>query len=101
VIETDDDLNFVLANLDTAAQRDQVEGLHLRRNIKVFAQDTIHIASAPTAPPTPPCNIKVFGQDTIHIVKPAERRFWTRSAAYNDADEIVARLLLAAHSVVA
>jgi hypothetical protein len=77
VIETDDDLNFVLANLDTAAQRDQVEGLYLRRNIKVFAQDT------------------------IHIVKPAERRFWTRSAAYNDADEIVARLLLAAHSVVA
>ena len=37
-------------------------------------------------------NIKVFEPDAIHIVKPAERRFWTRSAAYNDADETIAQL---------
>ena len=30
-------------------------------------------------------NIKVFEADVIHIVKPSERRFWTSSAAYNDA----------------
>ena len=38
-------------------------------------------------------NIKVYEADAIHIVKPAERRFWTRSAAYNDADETIAQLL--------
>ena len=38
-------------------------------------------------------NIKVYESQSIHIVKPAERRFWTRSAAYNDADETIAQLL--------
>ena len=38
-------------------------------------------------------NIKVYEAEAIHIVKPAERRFWTRSAAYNDADETIAQLL--------
>ena len=38
-------------------------------------------------------NIKVYEPEVIHIVKPAERRFWTRSAAYNDADETIAQLL--------
>ena len=43
-------------------------------------------------------NVKVFERDAIHIVKPAERRFWTKSAAYNDADETIAQLLRAASS---
>ena len=38
-------------------------------------------------------NMKVYGSDNIHIVKPAERRFWTKSAAFNDADETIAQLL--------
>ncbi len=38
-------------------------------------------------------NVKVFESEAIHVVKPAERRFWTRSAAYNDADETIAQLL--------
>ena len=38
-------------------------------------------------------NIKVYEPAAIHIVKPAERRFWTKSAAYNDADETIAHLL--------
>ena len=38
-------------------------------------------------------NIKVFDADAIHIVKPAEYRFWTKSAAYNDADETIAQIL--------
>ena len=38
-------------------------------------------------------NIKVYEPEAIHMVKPAERRFWTRSAAYNDADETIAQLL--------
>ncbi len=41
-------------------------------------------------------NLKVFEQDAVHVVKPAERRFWTQSAAYNDADETVGRLIRAA-----
>ena len=38
-------------------------------------------------------NIKVYEAEAIHIVKPAERRFWTSAAAYNDADETIAQLL--------
>ncbi|MCY4393096.1 MAG: N-6 DNA methylase [Chloroflexi bacterium] len=38
-------------------------------------------------------NIKVYEPEAIHVVKPAERRFWTRSAGYNDADETIAQLL--------
>ena len=38
-------------------------------------------------------NIKVFEGNEIHIVKPAERRFWTKSAAYNDADSTISELL--------
>ena len=38
-------------------------------------------------------NIKVYEPEGFHIVKPAERRFWTESAAYNDADETIAELL--------
>ena len=38
-------------------------------------------------------NIKVYESEAIHIVKPAERRFWTMSAAYNDADETIGQLL--------
>lgn len=38
-------------------------------------------------------NIKVYEDDKINIVKPAEQRFWTRSAAYNDADATIAELL--------
>ena len=35
----------------------------------------------------------MYEADAIHIVKPAERRFWTNSAAYNDADETIAQLI--------
>ena len=38
-------------------------------------------------------NMTVFGPDDIHIMKPAERRFWTKSSAFNDADETIAQLL--------
>lgn len=36
---------------------------------------------------------KVYEADVFHMVKPAERRYWTSSAAYNDADETIAELL--------
>lgn len=38
-------------------------------------------------------NFRVYGDYTIDVVKPAERRFWTRSAAYNDADDAIVELL--------
>ena len=38
-------------------------------------------------------NIRVYEGKTIHIMKPGERRFWTRSAAYNDADDTISELL--------
>jgi hypothetical protein len=37
--------------------------------------------------------VKVFDNDCLYIVKPKQRRFWTRSAALNDADEIADAIL--------
>ena len=38
--------------------------------------------------------LKVFIGDTLTLVKPLDSRFWLRTAALNDADEIVADLLM-------
>ena len=40
-------------------------------------------------------NVQVYERDAIHLMKPAERRFWTKTAAYNDADGTIAQLLRA------
>jgi hypothetical protein len=37
---------------------------------------------------------KVFDRDRLYIVKPIGRRFWTETAALNDADEIAGTLLM-------
>jgi hypothetical protein len=37
--------------------------------------------------------VKVFDRDTLYVVKPLNGRFWTRTAALNDADEIAAAAL--------
>ncbi len=39
--------------------------------------------------------MKVFGKNELHIVKPLMLRFWTRTAALNDADEIASAILRA------
>lgn len=38
-------------------------------------------------------NLKVFDGDTLYIVKPTQYRFWLKSAALNDADEIAGTIL--------
>lgn len=38
--------------------------------------------------------LKVFDRTLLYIMKPIGRRFWTQSAALNDADEIVGALLM-------
>ena len=38
-------------------------------------------------------NIKVFDGNELHILKPLERRYWTKTSALNDADEIAAAIL--------
>ena len=35
-------------------------------------------------------HLRLFQRNAIHIIKPAEGRFWSRSAAYADADGVVA-----------
>jgi hypothetical protein len=37
---------------------------------------------------------KLFDQDRLYIVKPISRRFWTGTAALNDADEIAGTILM-------
>jgi len=43
-------------------------------------------------------NLKVFAGDSLLLVKPLEARFWLRTAALNDADEIAGDLLMERHS---
>lgn len=38
-------------------------------------------------------HVRVFEDRAVHIVKPAELRFWTESAAFHDADEVIAQTL--------
>jgi len=38
-------------------------------------------------------NLKIFDGNELHILKPLERRFWTKTSALNDADEIAAAIL--------
>lgn len=37
-------------------------------------------------------DLRIFIDDTLYLIKPKMMRFWTKSAALNDADEIVADL---------
>jgi hypothetical protein len=37
--------------------------------------------------------LKVFHQNLLYITKPLGQRFWTNTAALNDADEIAATIL--------
>ena len=68
-IASEPELDSLLVRLERVATEEHAQSLYFRRNIKVYEGEA------------------------IHIVKPAERRFWTRSAAYNDADETIAQLL--------
>jgi hypothetical protein len=38
--------------------------------------------------------VKVFDKDSLYLFKPLDQRFWTRTAALNDADEIATTVLL-------
>ncbi|MCK4998258.1 MAG: hypothetical protein KAS23_01945, partial [Anaerohalosphaera sp.] len=38
-------------------------------------------------------NLKVFDGDDLYILKPMQMRFWSRTAALNDADEIAGAIL--------
>ena len=68
-IVSEPELDSLLVRLERIATEEHSESLYFRRNIKVYEPEA------------------------IHMVKPAERRFWTRSAAYNDADETIAQLM--------
>jgi hypothetical protein len=43
-----------------------------------------------------PRDAKVFDGDRLYVLKPIGQRFWTQTAALNDADEIVGSILLLA-----
>jgi hypothetical protein len=38
-------------------------------------------------------HLRVYGPGEVYIVKPAQVRFWTRSAGLNDADAVLAEHL--------
>ena len=38
-------------------------------------------------------NLKVFDGDSLYVLKPMQMRFWSRTAALNDADEIAGYIL--------
>ena len=68
-LASEPELDRLLVRLERVATEQHAQSLYFRRNIKVYEAEA------------------------IHVVKPAERRFWTRSAAHNDADETVGQLL--------
>ena len=68
-VVSEPELDDLLARLERIATEQHAQSLYFRRNIKVYEPEA------------------------IHMVKPAEKRFWTRSAAYNDADETIAQLM--------
>lgn len=68
-VRTHAGLNNALAELDSALLQQHSERLYLRRNLTVFDRDAVHVA------------------------KPSERRYWTRSAAFNDADDTIAQVM--------
>ena len=37
---------------------------------------------------------KVFDQNSLYVVKPIGQRFWTQTAALNDADEVASTILM-------
>ena len=69
VVVSEPELDNLLVRLERIATEQHAQSLYFRRNIRVYEADA------------------------FHIVKPAERRFWTNSAAYNDADETIAQLM--------
>jgi hypothetical protein len=64
-----DDFNEILRELEAYTYREEVESIYFRRFIRYYKDDI------------------------IYIVKPNERRFWSRSMALNDADEIILEIL--------
>lgn len=69
LVVSEPELDHLLVRLERIATEQHAQSLYFRRNIKVYEPEA------------------------IHMVKPAERRFWTRSAAYNDADETIGQLM--------
>ncbi len=35
-------------------------------------------------------HLRVYGSGELYVLKPAQRRFWTRSAGLHDADAVIA-----------
>lgn len=62
---TSKQLEQELTNLEKRTQTRFAENLYVRRNIKLYEENM------------------------LHIVKPNEKRFWTRSIALCDADEVL------------
>ena len=62
-----DDLRTVLTRLDQQLTSRESASVYLRRHVRFYEGET------------------------LHIVKPSERKYWTRSAAFADADEAIAQ----------
>jgi hypothetical protein len=61
------DLDNVLRSLDRGLMQRESANLYRRRHARIFENQA------------------------VHIIKPAEARFWTRSAGFHDADETIAQ----------
>ncbi|MBU4373248.1 MAG: SAM-dependent methyltransferase [Euryarchaeota archaeon] len=66
ISDSTDELKAALENLDRQIPQKYSESIYVRRNVKFY------------------------DKDTLHVIKPDEKRFWTRSMALRDADETLA-----------
>jgi hypothetical protein len=67
-----------------AATNDILATLNRLQKIAGGKEGTLHLARG----------VKVFHKNMLYITKPLGLRFWTRTAALNDADDIAGSLLM-------
>lgn len=81
-IHLDSESNNVVAQVDMSTALQETLAKLEQKMIEEYS-DSVYIRR----------NVKIFDGHTIHIVRPNEKRFWSCSSAFRDADELLATSL--------
>ncbi len=69
VLDNEQNLDVLLKEIEIFTYKEYAESIYYRKTVRYYKDDT------------------------VYIIKPNEKRFWSRSLAMNDAQEIIAELL--------
>jgi hypothetical protein len=67
---------------------DLIQSLHRIRQLASTTNETVEIVRG----------LMIFDQNRLYLVKPIGQRYWTQTAALNDADEIANTILMHAEA---